>query len=117
MFFISVFGVTAPDEYVILKVTQDTSVYDGIAQVIRTINCFIYQQIQHMRSHWWNFACIFICYFYKRITIKQSKTADCIEIIITYLNVRSYQLNTVYMRVDLRKGTLRLSSNYYIKDI
>ena len=33
MFFISVFGVTAPDEYVILKVTQDTSVYDAIAQV------------------------------------------------------------------------------------
>ena len=33
LFFISVFGVTAPDEYVILKVTQDTSVYDAIAQV------------------------------------------------------------------------------------
>ena len=33
MFFISVFGVTAPDEYVILKVTQDTSVCDAIAQV------------------------------------------------------------------------------------
>ncbi|KAH3786899.1 hypothetical protein DPMN_165014, partial [Dreissena polymorpha] len=34
MFFISVFGVTAPDEYVILKVTQDTSVYDAIAQAL-----------------------------------------------------------------------------------
>jgi len=33
MFFISVFGVTAPDEYVILKVTQETSVYDAIQQV------------------------------------------------------------------------------------
>ncbi|XP_071091113.1 1-phosphatidylinositol 4,5-bisphosphate phosphodiesterase epsilon-1-like [Haliotis cracherodii] len=32
MFFISVFGVTAPDEYVILKVTQDTTVYDAITQ-------------------------------------------------------------------------------------
>lgn len=37
MFFISVFGVTAPDEYVILKVTQDTSVYDAIAQVLETV--------------------------------------------------------------------------------
>jgi len=35
MFFISVFGVTALDEYVILKVTQDTSVYDAISQVRR----------------------------------------------------------------------------------
>ncbi|XP_052770885.1 1-phosphatidylinositol 4,5-bisphosphate phosphodiesterase epsilon-1-like [Mya arenaria] len=34
MFFISVFGVTAPDEYVILKVTQDTSVYDAIQQAL-----------------------------------------------------------------------------------
>jgi|JYMV01.1.fsa_nt_gi hypothetical protein len=34
MFFISVYGVNDPDEYVILKVTQDTSVYDSIGQVI-----------------------------------------------------------------------------------
>ncbi|KAJ8317113.1 hypothetical protein KUTeg_005017 [Tegillarca granosa] len=34
MFFISVFGVNSPDEYVILKVTQDTSVYDTIAQAL-----------------------------------------------------------------------------------
>ncbi|ESO98394.1 hypothetical protein LOTGIDRAFT_114718, partial [Lottia gigantea] len=33
MFFISVFGVTAPDEYIILKTTQDTTAYDAIAQV------------------------------------------------------------------------------------
>ncbi|XP_052101648.1 1-phosphatidylinositol 4,5-bisphosphate phosphodiesterase epsilon-1-like isoform X3 [Mytilus californianus] len=34
MFFISVYGVNDPDEYVILKVTQDTSVYDAIAQAL-----------------------------------------------------------------------------------
>ncbi|XP_041369675.1 1-phosphatidylinositol 4,5-bisphosphate phosphodiesterase epsilon-1-like [Gigantopelta aegis] len=34
MFFISVFGVTAPDEYIILKVTQDTTVYESIAQAL-----------------------------------------------------------------------------------
>ncbi|XP_021351592.1 uncharacterized protein LOC110449213 [Mizuhopecten yessoensis] len=34
MFFISVFGVNAPDKYVILKVTQDTTVYDTIAQAL-----------------------------------------------------------------------------------
>ncbi|KAK3593089.1 hypothetical protein CHS0354_038127 [Potamilus streckersoni] len=34
IFFINVFGVTSPDEYVILKVTQDTSVYDAIAQAL-----------------------------------------------------------------------------------
>ncbi|KAK3797679.1 hypothetical protein RRG08_054698 [Elysia crispata] len=34
MFFISVFGVTAPDEYIILKVTQDSTVADTIAQAL-----------------------------------------------------------------------------------
>ncbi|GFR59792.1 phosphoinositide phospholipase C [Elysia marginata] len=33
-FFISVFGVTAPDEYIILKVTQDSTVADTIAQAL-----------------------------------------------------------------------------------
>lgn len=33
LFFISVFGLTGPDEYVILKVTQESTVYDVIAQV------------------------------------------------------------------------------------
>jgi hypothetical protein len=33
MFFVSVFGVNSPDEYIILKVTQDTSVYEAINQV------------------------------------------------------------------------------------
>lgn len=33
MFFVSVFGVNSPDEYIILKVTQDTSVYEAISQV------------------------------------------------------------------------------------
>ncbi|CAL1528797.1 unnamed protein product, partial [Lymnaea stagnalis] len=32
MFFISVFGVTAPDEYIILKVTQDSTVAETISQ-------------------------------------------------------------------------------------
>ena len=33
LFFISVFGLTGPDGYVILKVTQESTVYDVIAQV------------------------------------------------------------------------------------
>lgn len=32
----SVFGVNSPDEYIILKVTQDTSVYEAISQVRRS---------------------------------------------------------------------------------
>lgn len=36
MFFVSVFGVNSPDEYIILKVTQDTSVYEAISQVRRS---------------------------------------------------------------------------------
>ncbi|XP_062591377.1 uncharacterized protein LOC134252848 isoform X1 [Saccostrea cucullata] len=34
MFFVSVFGVNSPDEYIILKVTQDTSVYEAISQAL-----------------------------------------------------------------------------------
>ncbi|GFN90746.1 phosphoinositide phospholipase c [Plakobranchus ocellatus] len=37
MFFISVFGVTAPDEYIILKVTQDSTVTDTIAQALTKV--------------------------------------------------------------------------------
>ncbi|KAK6186335.1 hypothetical protein SNE40_008388 [Patella caerulea] len=37
MFFISVFGVTAPDEYIILKTTQDTTAYDAIAQAMAKV--------------------------------------------------------------------------------
>ena len=48
MFFISVFGVTAPDEYVILKVTQDTSVCDAIAQV-RDL-CSSFEAYEHTSS-------------------------------------------------------------------
>jgi len=37
LFFISVFGVTKEDEYVILNVTQETTVHEAIQQVCTAV--------------------------------------------------------------------------------
>ena len=57
MFFISVFGVTAPDEYIILKVTQESTVADTIAQALSKVGRLedkvaAYMLFEEVQSGW-----------------------------------------------------------------
>ncbi|PVD29972.1 hypothetical protein C0Q70_09233 [Pomacea canaliculata] len=57
LFFISVFGLTGPDEYVILKVTQESTVYDVIAQALLKVQRLEdkigdYMLVEDVQSGW-----------------------------------------------------------------
>lgn len=57
LFFISVFGLTGPDEYIIVKVTQESTVYDVIAQALLKVQRLEdkvgdYMLVEDVQSGW-----------------------------------------------------------------